>query len=434
MRCHTGAPPRKGKIARGVGAGGRPGVGRNGARKAESIQALGPDRRDRVLSWQEGRVIYFGPTPPEPALPARLDAAAACLCPGSVNGHTHIYSGLVHFGMPPPAEKPQNFLQTLERVWWRMDCALDEASLRAAARYSVASALLAGTTTLIDHHESPRFIAGSLDVVADVCQELGIRAVLCYGATERNGGREEAKRGLAECRRFIRANRRPLVRGVVGLHASFTVSDATVEEAGALARELGTVLHLHVAEDSADVRDARDRGYLGPLERLRELGALIPGSVFAHGVYLDRDQVRMAAKRGCWLVQNPRSNLGSDVGYPSTLEESARVALGTDGHASDMRVEHTVLLQEGLKHGEQKPVLEQRLPAGCALVAERFGLAFAPLALGAAADAVVRTEREVHHVVVGGRLVVRDGKLLTGDFDTIRAEARAAAARLWARF
>jgi cytosine/adenosine deaminase-related metal-dependent hydrolase len=335
--------------------------------------------------------------------------------------------------MPPPRQKPQNFLQILERIWWRLDRALDAGSLRAAARHYAASALLAGTTCLIDHHESPSFIEGSLDVLADACQSLGIRAVLCYGATERNGGREEAERGLAECRRFIRENTRPLVVGVVGLHACFTVSDETVREAGDLCRELGTVLHVHVAEDLVDVRDARDRGYLGPLERLRELDALPRGSLLAHGVHLDRDQVRKATKWGTWFIQNPRSNLGNDVGYPRTLGESTHVALGTDGYASSMREEETMLLREGLKHGEKTPVLTSRRPAGRRLAAERFGLALDRLAPGTTADVVAMAKGAARHVVVNGRLVVEDGRLLTADPEEIRAEAEAEAKRLWAR-
>ena len=110
----------------------------------------------------------------------------------------------------------------------------------------VAHALLAGTTALVDHHESPHLIEGSLAILAEACEQLGMRALLCYGATERNFGREEAARGLAECRRVPAS---PLIRGMVGLHASFTVSNDTVREAGALARELGTILHVHVAED-----------------------------------------------------------------------------------------------------------------------------------------------------------------------------------------
>ena len=213
-------------------------------------------------------------------------------------------------------------------MWWRLDCALDEQSLRAAARDYVARALLAGTTTLVDHHESPNLIDGSLAILAEACEELGVRALLCYGATERNFSRQEARRGLAECRRVAAS---PLVRGLVGLHASFTISDETALEAGALARELGTVVHVHVAEDQADVDDARRRGYPGPLERLLALDALPEGSILAHGVRLSRDEVRRAADAGCWFVHNPRSNEGNRVGYASALAAAQRVALGTDG-------------------------------------------------------------------------------------------------------
>ena len=292
---------------------------------------------------------------------------------GFVNAHTHLYSGLVPLGMPAPAAAPRNFREILERVWWRLDRALDERSLRAAARYYLADALAAGTAAVIDHHESPNFIEGSLDVLADACAELGMPALLCYGATERNGGRAEARRGLAECRRFIRDNRRPLVRGLVGLHASFTVSDDTIREAGALCRELDTVLHVHVAEDAADVDDARARGYAGPLERLRDLGALPPGSILAHGVHLSGAQVREADRLGCWLVQNPRSNAGNAVGYAAQLGASRRVALGTDGFRSDMLEELDALRREAFAHRDDACLAEDRLRAGETLIAERFG-------------------------------------------------------------
>ena len=323
-----------------------------------------------------------------------------------VNAHTHVYSALAALGMPQPERPPAGFAEILERVWWRLDCALDARSLRAAARLYVAEALLHGTTVLVDHHESPCFIDGSLDVIADACQELGMRAVVCYGATERNGGREEARNGLAECRRFIRDNRRPLVRGVVGLHASFTVSDDTIREAGELCRELETVLHIHVAEDRLDVEDSLRRGYVGPLERLLSLGALPPGSILAHGVHLQRLQVRRASELGCWIVQNPRSNRHNGVGYPLALGESARVALGTDGFVADMGEEAAVLLAEAAAHGEPREAIEHRVAAGRALAAERFG---------------------------GGVDSPPDLDAVDRLLPAVRAEAREAAAALWAR-
>ena len=326
---------------------------------------------------------------------------------GAVNAHTHLYSGLAPLGMPTPAEPPKDFVTILEQVWWRLDRALDAASLRASAELYLAEALLAGTSTLIDHHESPNLIEGSLDILADAAQELGLRLAVCYGATERNGGREEARRGLAECRRFVEKNRRPLVRGLVGLHASFTVSDDTIREAGLMARELGTVVHVHVAEDRADVDDARRRGYAGPLERLLTLGALPSGSILAHGVHLDAAEVRLAAASGLWLVQNPRSNEGNRVGYPRALAESSQVAVGTDGYPADMAAEHAALERLAREHGDP----------GLARLSERV-------------DGGARLAR----ALFGGALAEVDRRALeAGQLERIRRRAREEAPRLWAR-
>lgn len=400
--------------------------------------AFGPDAEGRVLVTDGERITRFGPAgeiEPPPGVTA-IPCPRARLLPGRVNAHTHLYSGLAPFGMPPPEAEPENFLQILERVWWRLDRALDRASLVAAARYYVAEALLAGTTTLIDHHESPDFIEGSLDVLAGACRELGARVVLTFGASERNGGREEGRRGLAECRRFIRAGGEGpggLVRGMVGLHASFTVSDDTVREAGELCRELAVPLHVHLAEDRADVEDARRRGYPDPLARLLALDALPPGSILAHGVWCGPEEVRRAAAAGLWFVQNPRSNRGNRVGYPAALGESPRVALGTDGYPADMTEEAAVLRREAAAHGEDAQVVERRVEAGWELAADRFGLPFAPLAPGGAADFIALEGDRVTHVVVAGRHLVADGRLLTADREAIRAEATRQAPRLWQR-
>jgi cytosine/adenosine deaminase-related metal-dependent hydrolase len=388
-----------------------------------STLVIGPDRSGRRVAVVDGRVA---PTAPPEA--AALSCPDGDILPGAVCAHTHLYSGLVRYGMPPPRLSPESFIQILERVWWRLDRAIDAQILRAGALDYVARALLAGTTTLIDHHESPSMIEGSLSILAEVCHQLGIRALLCYGATERNFGREEAKRGLAECGRAVTS---PLLRGLVGLHASFTVSDDTIREAAGLARELGTVLHVHVAEDWADVDDARRRGTPGPLERLLSLGALVPGSILAHGVHLSSEQVRIADSAGCWFVHNPRSNESNRVGYAGNLSASTRVALGTDGWNADMREEEAALLRLAARHHDTG--IAGRLAAGHRLVAERFGCAAEALAPGALGDIVVREGGEVRHVVVGGRLAVQDGALVTGDFDFIADCAKAEATRLRSR-
>ena len=342
--------------------------------------------------------------------------------PGAVNAHTHLYSGLVPLGMPAPSRPPRDFVDILRLVWWRLDRALDKASLRAAARLYVAEALLAGTTTLVDHHESPGLIEGSLDVIAEEADALGARLLVTYGATERNGGRDEARRGLAECARFVRERRFPRVKGLVGLHASFTVSDETVREAGALAKELGVPVHIHVAEAESDVTDAKRRGYEGPLERLIALGCLPAQSLLAHGVWLDVHSVQRADAAGAWIVQNPRSNAGNRVGYPLALLASGKVAVGTDGFPADLEEEHRALAEQAARNGDpaHAATLAMRCTGGLVLARAFFGDEVGQDTVTGAPGHPPRT------VVVDGRTVVDEGRLVLGDLaEYPRARRRA---------
>src|SRR5688572_22214314 len=143
------------------------------------------------------------------------------IVPGFVVGHTHLYSGLAA-GMPAPLVPPMSFLQILEKVWWRLDRALDEETLRASVEAAAIGAIRSGATCLIDHHQSPGFIDGSLDVISQVFDALGLRALLTYGATDRHGA-EAARAGLRESERFaVKTKGDPMIRGAIGLHAPFT--------------------------------------------------------------------------------------------------------------------------------------------------------------------------------------------------------------------
>jgi len=181
----------------------------------------------------------------------------------------------------------------------------------------------------------------------------------------------------------------------------------------------------------ADVVDARARGFEGPLQRLLSQDALPPGSILAHGVHLSAAEVALAMDRGCWLVQNPRSNEGNRVGYPGALAGAARVALGTDGWEADMAVEEAALFRLAAAHGDGAAA--GRLAAGHRLISERFGAGAAPLAPGALGDLTVREQGRVRAVVVDGRLVVQDGRLAGADAAAIESEAKREATGLWAR-
>ncbi len=194
------------------------------------------------------------------AAPRReLDASGCLVLPGLAIAHTHLYSALA-CGMPGPPVPPRSFREILESVWWRLDAALDEAALEASADLALLDAALSGVTAVIDHHESPSFIEGSLDVLARSARRAGVRLATCYGATDRHGP-EGARAGLAECGRAIREGS----PAMVGLHAGFTVSDETLHAAVDLARRTAAWLHVHVAEDRCDA---------GSFRRLDAAGAL----------------------------------------------------------------------------------------------------------------------------------------------------------------
>jgi cytosine/adenosine deaminase-related metal-dependent hydrolase len=331
-------------------------------------------------------------------------------------------------------------------------------------------ALLAGTTTLIDHHASPNAIDGSLDILAEELARLGLRTVLAYEVSDRDGP-GPARGGIEENRRFlarVAAGELPLSRGLVGAHASFTLSDATLEACVDLARSTGRGLHVHVAEDAADQIDSERRFGIPVLRRLDRAGALDPAPVLAHGVHLGRAEAALVRASGSTLVHNPRSNMNNAVGRAPLGLLGLRVALGTDGIGADMfeesRTGYLRLLEErasppdAATSGAEPPPPSwplARLAAGTRLVGEAFGEpCLGCIEPGAPADLVVLdypaptpltaatlaghwtfglSARWVRDVVVAGRIVVRDRRLTMADQAEIAAEGRLAAARLWDR-
>ncbi len=234
--------------------------------------------------------------------------------PGMVCAHHHLYSTLAR-GMPAPPETPTTFQGILEQIWWRLDVALDLEMIEWSAKLGALEALEQGTTAIIDHHESPNAIEGSLSVIADACAEVGVRVITAYGVTDRHGA-EGARRGLDENRRFLSAGG----RGLVGIHAAFTCSDETLEAAAALAEELGVGVHIHVCEGPEDA-DAPSR--------LR--GLTNDGWLLAHCVHLPDDHDLDGT-----ILHNPMSNLNNAVGYADPARFHSPVALGTDGIGADM--------------------------------------------------------------------------------------------------
>ena len=338
----------------------------------------------------------------------------ATTTPGMVCAHHHLYSTLAR-GMPAPPRQPGRFGEILEQIWWRLDAALDLEMIRASALLGATEALMSGTTAIVDHHESPNAIEGSLDVIAAACEEVGVRVVCAYGVTDRHGS-DGARRGLGENERFLSAGG----RGLVGVHAAFTCSDDTLEAAAGLAANFGVGVHIHVAEGPED----RDAG-----ARLATLAA--DDWLIVHCVLLDRDLPGR-------IAHNPRSNMNNAVGYARPAQRSNTIVLGTDGIGADMLEEFRLAY---VAHRADDVLASPEtawswLEAGYELVPEArddtvewtydhvdsaWHVAFTP---GIRALRVVSAEGEV---------LLADGRPTRVDVDEVRAKAAEQAKRLHAR-
>ncbi len=332
--------------------------------------------------------------------------------PGLVCAHNHFYSSLAR-GMPAPPRTPSDFNEILELVWWRLDRALDLDTIEWSAKLAALTALEAGCTAVIDHHESPNAIDGSLSVIADACAEVGLRVNCAYGITDRHGP-EGAAAGLAENDRFLSAGG----LGMVGLHAAFTCSDDTIAAAADLADRHNVGVHVHVAEGEVD-----------DWQRLRGLSN--DRWLLIHGVYLPDDHGLDGT-----IVHNPRSNMNNGVGYSRPWRFDQPVALGTDGIGSDMLDEFRVAF---VKSRESDVTLGPDL----AWAWLEAGWQLFPQALE---DTITwnyevmdpwrlayTTQVAPTRVEIDGEVVWADGAATRVDSAEIKAKAAEAARRLWSK-
>lgn len=406
----------------------------------------------------DGRISEPTAGGPGAAPVERIDCDGCLVIPGNVCAHTHAYSALAR-GMPFRLAAPTSFLEILQRVWWRLDRALEPDTIRASALVAALEAVRSGTTTLVDHHASPHAIDGSLDIVAEAFEEVGLRGVLCYETSDRDGA-TRARDGVEENRRFLQRvaeGRWPLARGMVGAHASFTLSEETLAECVAVARETKTGIHVHVAEDAVDEADAVARFGRRTVQRLHAEGALDERSLLAHAVHVDPAEAELIRATRATVAHNPRSNMNNGVGRAPLAWLAGRLALGTDGISGDMFEEsHVAHLRRREDDLEAAPAFPLELLARGAGVAGRaFGEPLlGRLEPGAPADLVVLDYRaptpvdqdqlashwlfglgaaHVRDVVVGGEIVLRERRPTRVDADEIAMEARQAARKLWDR-
>jgi len=388
-----------------------------------------------------------------------VDCSGKIILPGFICAHHHFYSTMAR-GMAPPGEPASNFVEVLERLWWKLDMALSEEDITLSTQIPLIECIRNGTTTIIDHHASPSYREGSLDLIEGAVRQAGLRASLCYEVSDRN----KPGAGIAENERFIKnvGKGDGQIASLMGLHASFTVSDETVETCVGIAEDAGVGCHIHVAEDAADREDSLAKYGVPTINRLQSLGVTGEKSIFVHCVHIDEGEMEILADTNTIVVHNPESNMNNAVGVTKLLkllEKGVLVGLGTDGMSSDMlsqmRCAYLLHRLDNLDPRVAFMEAPQILLWNNAEIAERqFGLRLGEIAEGRPADLAILdyhpptpldennflghlifglVDATVDTTVCKGTILMRDKQILALDEERIAARSRELAPKMWTR-
>jgi putative selenium metabolism protein SsnA len=395
-----------------------------------------------------------------------IDADGQWLMPGLICAHTHFY-GTFSRGLyiPPPA--PADFPEILQKLWWPLDQSLQEKDVKYSALICMIDAIKHGTTTLFDHHASPNFIEGSLDVIEEAFIHSGVRGVVCYEVTDR-GGKEKTEKGIQENLRMIKklsnASSEHLVRATFGMHASLTLSEETLTRSRDLLPK-SSGIHIHTAEHWVDEYDAINKSGLRVIDRLNKHGFLGEKSIFAHGVHLDHAEIEQLVQTKTWLSHQPRSNLNNAVGLgdiDSQIRAGLKVCLGNDGFSNTMWDEwRTCYLAHKGWHRDPRrmganTVVDMAIYNNSDLTRQFFsGERIGRIEPGAKADLILVdfdaiTELTVDNLpwqiifgfrdsmvtttIVNGKILMKDRKLTTVDEKEINQKARELSKVVWQRY
>ena len=397
----------------------------------------------------------------------QLDGEGRLLMPGFTNAHMHFY-GTYARGITLK-QMPHNFHQILQHLWWALDKALDLDAVYYSALLPAIAGVRQGVTSVIDHHASPNAVEGSLDRIEQALSEVGVRGLLCYETSDRDGPAIRDQ-GLAENERYIRQCQQAKVGdpdypfdGMIGLHASFTLDDDSLAQAAALSQSLGRGCHIHMLEDRVDETETQRKYGRGAVERLHHFGILSDQSIAAHGIFLDEAGIELLAETDTIITHQAQSNMNNAVGRADVfrlLERGLTVGLGTDGMTSDVRTEaHTGFLLH--KHhlsdcnagwGQFETMTLKNNPA---IYRRLSGQLIGRIEPGYLADLILidyfpptpltgdnfwghflfgLVDAAVDTTIINGKIIMRGKQIPQLDEAKISADSRACAEKVWQRF
>ena len=388
-----------------------------------------------------------------------IDAKGGVIHPAFINTHEHIYSALAR-GLSIKGYAPNGFLEILDGLWWTIDRNLDNDLTKLSAEATYLECIKNGVTTIFDHHASFGEISGSLFAIEEAARDFGVRSVLCYEISDRDG-KEKAHAAIKENVDFAKhalSLKDDFIKGMMGMHASFTISDETMELCRKeKPKEIG--YHIHVAEDILDLHRCLKEHGKRIVDRLYDWDVLGEKTLLAHCIYVNPHEMDLIRDTNTMVVHNPESNMGNACGCPPTMEivhKGILTGLGTDGYTHDMieswKVANILHKHHLVDPGAAWAEVPEMLFQGNARIANRyFEKKLGVLEKGAAADIIITdyipptpmnagnlnghmlfgmNGRSVVTTVGNGRVLMKNRELQGIDEERCLAKIREGAARL----
>ncbi len=397
-----------------------------------------------------------------------IDGRGCLATPGLVNCHHHLYQWLTR-GLAQQAELFA-WLRELYPVWAHIDSDLE----LVAARSGLAALALSGCSTSTDHHYVfPHGASGLLEAEIAAAREVGLRFHPCRGSMdlgESSGGlppdvvTEDRDTILSATEEAVLKlhdpSRESMLRIAVAPCSPFSVSSELMSESADLARKLGVRLHTHLAETVDEENFCRERFGMRPVEYLEEHGWVADDVWLAHCVHLSNGEIERLGAAGVGVAHCPSSNarLGAGIApVADLLRAGAAVGLGVDGAASNEAGSLGTELRQGLllarlRGGPEAMTARSALALGTIHGARCLGREseIGSLEAGKLADIclwrldglehsgiddpiaalVLGSTPIVELLMVDGKVVVQQGRLVTADQDTLAIELLGASRRL----
>lgn len=426
-----------------------------------------PFFEDGAVLIDENQIVDFGQSSAMQKLYPNAQfysAAGRIIMPGLICAHSHIYSAFARGLSLPQTQPNQNFMDILKNQWWRIDKVLTQEDSRYSAYATGLESIRNGVTTIFDHHASQNHVEGSLFAISAALKHIGLRASLCYEVSDRDGT-HVAEKAIAENIAFIDAaqkDKSDMQKGMMGIHASFTLGQSTLEKCTDAMGSRNAGYHVHTAEGIDDLYHSLATYGKRVVQRLHDAGILGEKTLSIHNIHINAQEMDILKATNTIAVHNPQSNMGNAVGCSAALhmmEKGILLGLGTDAYTQDM-FESLKVANLIHKHHLCNPSigfvesLDMLFKNNTQICARFFKKPLGIVEKGAYADLIVAdykphtplnqntllghimfglSGRSVDSTMINGKFVMLERKMVDIDEDEILAKTCAQSANFWQR-